>query len=139
MKRAALAIVVACTLDASPGDAEPTHQTSWYFRVAYETGQFAESSNEGVSGPIMMYAGSKWRCERVAAALAKNGNIVSGFTCIGPSGWVNVLASCAGTSEDTDQVGAAVGDLGGHVRLGVRCSTVAQKTKAAPKPVDKNL
>lgn len=133
-----LALAVSTVWEERAG-ADGHAVTQWYFRVNYESGQYSESTDASVSGPILMYGG-RWRCERKAAALYKTGNIAAGFACNNPSGWVNVIAYCAATSEDTDRVSAQIGDETGYVQLTARCATVVPKAPSKPaKSTDKNL
>lgn len=117
---------------------EGTYKTTWYFRVAYSSGQFSESVDETNSGPVLMPTGSSWKCSRQAASLTKGGRIMAGWSCSSGSGWVNVLAACPGTAAGDDMGSAQLGTGQDWTNFTVRCATAAA-TPPAPKSVDRGI
>lgn len=127
MKKAVMgAVLGAWSLVGSVVQAEPPKlTTNWYFRIDYESGQFSESTDPTAHGPVLMYTGSPWRCERKEVTLNTSGFLVGGFNCThnSGSGWVSIIGSCHATKPDEDTARGGIGGGSSYIRVLVMCAT----------------
>lgn len=133
------ALLLGLTLSVPEASADPPPTTIWMFHASYPSGQYIESTDPSVAGPILMYTGATWRCRREALSLGASGRLGAGFTCSNGATFVNIIAGCHGSETSDDRAQAGVGDGNGYVNLSVRCSTIAKPKASGPKSADKSL